>query len=253
MSGEKEKIVKNQMEDLFKRWIEDRKCWFNINFVKETSPNSNEKIGEIFVKDGIMNFEHYLDDNNPRILYIAKEAYTSSSEKGKKMSDLADDVKSGVKGLFWSRLAEWTYGIQNTTKSEIYDFNRIDGNKKDEALKRVAIINLKKSDGKTETNMEELKKYFDNNKYKSEYINYLNEQINIIKPKIIVCCGTYKIFQENFKDNISEENYKNNKRIYEFQLKNDKAFLIDYYHPSWQNSSELLYNTLMLNYQKTLK
>lgn len=245
------KNLENELQELTKEWIES-KCWKNEKFIFEN--DKKETIGNVFVEDGVVDYTEY-DKQKLKILFILKEAHTSSEEKKKEKSSLIVDIKNGVVRNFWNRLAEWSVGLLNQDESKIINFDLITQEQKNMEIRKTAIINLKKSDGDTKTDMERYVEYFytQDNLVNEEYVYYLMKQIELINPDVIICGGTFNIFNKLFKERI--EKIKDVRRGYYFwkRLNDKKAIVIDYYHPSWQNSADLLYYGLCSTYQQILK
>lgn len=245
------KNLENKLQELTKKWIESG-CWKNSECIFEN--DKKEIVGNIFVEDGVVDCVEY-SNQKLKVLFVLKEAYTSSEEKKNNKSSLIVDIKNGIERTFWNRLSEWAVGLLSEDEKNITNFDSITKEQKEIAIRKTAIINLKKSDGDTKTDMEKYEKYFynENNEINKKYIDYLNEQIELIDPDVIICGGTFNIFNRLYEDRI--EKISDIRRGYYFGKTDNsqKAILIDYCHPSWRNSADLLYYGLCSTYQQILK
>ena len=106
----------------------------------------------------IIDNKEYIDAKK-RILFITKEAYIKDKKDSytedelNKINNLIDDFKNEVSGIYWRRLSQWAYGIQNTginkipslyneiTKDKDYfmNFNNISTEEKESRLSKLDI------------------------------------------------------------------------------------------------------------------
>lgn len=243
--------LENKLQELTNKWIESE-CWKNSECIFEN--DKKEIVGNIFVEDGIVDYIEY-NNQKLKILFVLKEAYTSSKEKENRKSSLIVDIKNGIERNFWNRLSEWAVGLLNEDEKNITNFDSITKEQKEIAIRKIAIINLKKSDGDTKTDMGKYEKYFynKNNEINKKYVDCLNEQIDLINPDVIICGGTFNIFNRLYKDKIEKICDVRRGYYFEKNVSIQKAILIDYCHPSWRNSADLLYYGLCATYQQILK
>lgn len=200
-----------------------------------------------FTIDGIVNEKVWNElDKGKKVLYILREANgnaTEMEEKGKKVDD----------GKFWFR--ECVTGIETKVTDNI--FQRIKeiqmiiqgyaskAKSDKEILSEVAYMNLNKRGGGASVDW----KIF--NAYIEEYKEYIKEEIAIIKPDIIVCCGTYWSLVDNVCGLYKNTNGKNwnpgDDKDFDYdgaviKDKNGnelhKARIINMYHPSARISKE---------------
>lgn len=97
------------------------------------------------------------------------------------------------------------------------------------AIRKIAFMNINKRGGKNKCNMSKLKQYA------QDYSEFIRRQIEIINPKVIVCCGN-KVdnmianvlgFDEHVSTNISTQ-YCHNVKFY----KKDDILIIPMLHPT---------------------
>lgn len=191
-----------------------------------------------FTEDGIVNPEIWFRlPENRRILFLLKEAYT----KEKSPSDWneakwlnGDPCRENcpykncsdqchIRGNTFNRISEWTYCIlecpdikksfpDNVLMEDIYwlgvysktntrrENNTAYNEKRTALLKNIAIVNLKKTDGQMRSDNSDL----ENHMRKTE--DLLLQQIEIIQPHYVICCGTWKFLGEDAKNFLN--NYK---------------------------------------------
>jgi len=232
-----------------------------------------DTFGEFFIKDGCMNETEYRDSNK-KIVFITKEAYTSETDLNNHIIDITRDYYDpNINTHFWRRLHQWAYGLLNTSKEEgIADFNsdeRIIENEKNnweinvnselyKNMQKVAIVNLKKSNGLSSTDYDYLWNYMipqgDDDLIRKNYRDNLLNQIEQLDPDIIVCCGkgVLDIIKDDkmYGDKIEEKGG----RIYQWKdSKGKTAKLINYVHPSIIGiSDDILFYGLVVTYLKSL-
>ena len=185
-----------------------------------------------FVKDGIINPALFAQQKI-RVLFIAKEHNDLDPTT-------ADETYTPDYSVWWNhhihlqfshRVSEWAYGIIN----DFPDYSGIEeGNKKHEALKSIAFINVKKVSGGAAADPILISKYIE---YGREL---LHRQIAEIAPTIIVCC---------FRDNWYVEH------LFGFgPMKStvdklgvgiwNNINVVNFYHPSARKSKHGLYSQL---------
>lgn len=225
----------------------------------------HERLGySVFIKDGVIDPEVWYTQDE-RILFILKEAYTN--EEITENADLTDDLKKYVssKGRIWNAVAEWTYGLTNTAKDTVPYFDNWLGvpnedfekykNARADILKKCAVINIKKSNGKNTSDDIDLLKYV------KEDGDLLARQIEIIDPTIIVCGSTFHLLKDVKKDKNVDE-----KRILKIfgedthKLPDAKGCytingrpVIAYYHPANQYPAVLCFYGITGIYHHYLK
>lgn len=213
------------IEELFTEWKKDE--IFHSNFYA----------------DGIVNENIWFEnDKHPKILYILKEVHeTGKNRECNFVKDADMDVQNGYnKGLFmWRKIAAHTRCILDKD----YTFNADEMKDSDAYLKavnQIAIINLKKASGGSDTNSVKSTESLNYQWHTENYNEFIQRQISIISPTIIICCGTFKdckkhIFTTNENladyDFYFEETTKEYKRFNVFEL-NNGCLVFDNDHPS---------------------
>ncbi|MBL7084446.1 MAG: hypothetical protein ISS41_12560 [Candidatus Aminicenantes bacterium] len=101
-----------------------------------------------------------------------------------------------------------------------------------EFLLSSAVVNIKKSDGKTSSSHEDLEKYV------IEDRSMIMEQLSLIDPKIILCGYTFDHFKEIWSGEIKPVGNT------EFIFQAQNHIVIDWWHPANQYPNELCYYAL---------
>jgi hypothetical protein len=192
--------------------------------------NSIDSYKGIFVRDGIINEQEW-NITTPKILFITKEA----NQYGKPAAgDFRDDWQNNIsKYPFAYRIAEWSFGIIN-------NFPQFDNISKvpllyHSILQRIAFLNIKKSGGIGTSSGFEIGRHLDQN------LPFLYEEIEIIKPNIIILCLSFNpyIHLRLFKGCVWKSSG------YEINVgKWNNCQLVDFYHPSCRNAPSASYSLL---------
>lgn len=209
-----------------------------------------------FVTDGVVCPEVWFPQPT-RVLYILKEPHSGNGKDWSLLDYLKEPDES--KGRTWAAVAEWQYALQNTTVDSIPAFDAWlgapygDMERYREAqmnlLRQCAVLNIKKSNGKSESNDIDLLDYV------NEDGDLLKRQIDMISPTIIVCGSTFHLLKDNPKQ-------PDKKRIFgedtgSFPSRGCFSIggrtVIAYYHPANHYPAELNYYGLAGMYHHYLK
>lgn len=204
--------------------------------------------GRPYVADGIFyssptelwNYIH------PKVLFVLKQP-NSDELLGEDYREY--DFETCIREQVWRELLKRLYGIMNTIQSAVPDYTKITERK---VLKETfthypfAVINIIKDIGAGITSTAELKKYA------IENTHFLKEQLDILHPDIIVCCGNgvFDIVNQSITPPIeSSGNW----------LKYNAArniIFFDTYHPGKPNANNILkeaYEKPLREYSNHLK
>jgi hypothetical protein len=199
-----------------------------------------------FNKDGIVNPEQWFKQDR-RVLFLLKEAY---HKKHYDTYDLAQELHDYEPwDVMWPRVAEWNYGIRNTTKDMIADYAEIyndkDKQKRKQEIQRIAVMNIKKSGGQKSPSEKDLQRYADAD------TDLLIEQINLINPTVIVCCYTFGHFNSFYCENaINKKGNYNPNCSYTYK----GITILDYYHPAAEGLPAFMtYYALCAIWQKAIQ
>lgn len=160
-----------------------------------------------FVYDGIVHPKTWFNERGERILFFLKEAYSRTNDIewdltkwlcSEKCTDKCDKDCSECwpRGSTYNHVAEQAYMIINQTDIfdawlGVSDKNKIDYLKsRCEILKKIAIVNIKKYSGERTSRDGDLRCHLEKNRI------MLQQQIELIRPTVIVCGGTYPYLKE---------------------------------------------------------
>ena len=132
-----------------------------------------------FIRDGIVCEEQWEKQQTPKVCYFLKEAYTSNENGYNLVEDLHDCEQPWT---MWRKIAIWTQAIHNAFSQNMseYDEEVLRSHEK-EIIDRIAVVNVKKSNGENSSNYEDLEKYAIEDRAE------IKRELEIIRPDIIVC------------------------------------------------------------------
>lgn len=177
-----------------------------------------------FLEDGVFDEETY-NNQNIKILYVLKEA---NWENGN--CDLCEYLLSEVSKNYWhtwNNIVRWTAAIRGAEYP-----HTISKRDKTICLKTIAAINIKKVGGDARADDEEIREFGIRD------AEYINKQINLYQPDIIICCGrgngkNADILHDYVLKNVSE--WKPDINGYNYYLANLNSKknipVVSYYHP----------------------
>ena len=165
--------------------------------------------------------------NSSKIMFLLKECHEDWYEfRG------YEHGPQGNSNLFWRNIRIWTYIIDEITNNRKPSYNEA-LKIKEEPNKSIAYVNLKKNAEKKGNSSD-----FDICEYVKKDKDFLLQQIDFIKPNIVLCCGTFKFCNllYNKIDKISDRLHLG-----------DNMYFIDFWHPSYQ------YSSFQNNYEELIK
>ena len=230
--------VKTENE-LFEIWKQKKPEKIEYGFDKKNKSEYFINHSNAFIEDGIINKEEF--NKGKKILYLLKEAYSDGR---------GWDLRKRLPSEFyqyniWKRVSEWTYGIENTNSLKIEQYKEnIDKTENNEWLNKIAVVNIKKSSGKSKSDFNEILAYAYHDKEE------LKKQIEIIDPNIIVCGYTIKALDIIFDKSIRNRRCDN--WFYYDVLAGKERLIIDYYHPANRYPALLNYYGIVNIYQQAL-
>lgn len=160
---------------------------------------------------------------------------------------LNDELREeGPWSAIWNRVSEWSYGINNSSAVEIAPYQALSEKVANEYLRRVAVMNIKKSGGEHSSIYEEI------SAYASADSEEIIREIELIDPDIIICGSTFSdinnILGEPMKKG-SNENWF----YYSNAINGKTRLFIDFYHPANRYPKLLNYYGIVGIYQQALK
>ena len=200
-----------------------------------------------FIRDGVVCPELWFAQRT-RPLFLLKEAYNGDGDW-----DLSSDhlLTGNSASRMWRRVSHWTYALLNTTAEELAPYDPgLDVSKYgNEHLRRIAVVNVKKSGGNNSSSMDEIRSYawFDAER--------LWKQLSLCDPTVIVCGYTgsaLDIIAERMTGRKVRDTYNEN-LYYTMELNGNKVLVLDYWHPANHFPKEMNYFGLAAVYQLGLK
>ena len=185
------------------------------------------------------------------ICFFLKEAYTKGIDTD---WSLTEWLASGAMTRMWGIVAEWTYGIRNTTPEYIPHKPQLNRSEKAELLRTVSIVNVKKNNGNVNSD------YVDLLHYTMADRTFLKRELDILSPTVIVCGNNSSLLRLLYGAELQEDGQVSAEGDipYKFMRENGYAvvgnqIILDYYHPANQYPSILNYYTVCGLYQQALK
>lgn len=173
--------------------------------------------GRHFIMDGIIDADRWA--KSPiKTVALLKEAYGGYDN----ICSLIKDEWAGPKYKLWWTVSYWLYAINEISgcrvpiapgNNEAYDKCR-------DYLLASAVINIKKSNGNSTSNMEDLGKYAEADK------ELLKQQVDFIKPNVIICCNTFELLKKFWGSDLVSIGKTG------YLYKSGGYLLIDYWHPA---------------------
>jgi hypothetical protein len=187
-----------------------------------------------FCYDGILNDD--LWEKSSKIMFLLKETYDDFWEIRGKNGEHKEYRLSGTSKTFWRRMRMWTYIIDETLQGKEPSFEEA-YKVRNEANNSIAYVNLKKYAEKSKSKNMAYSKDNDIFDYVKRDKEYLLKQIDFIKPRIILCAGTFRFCSELFQ---------NTTQIIPGKLyTKNGTHIIDFSHLSQRGSYKKNYDALM--------
>ncbi|MBX9906080.1 MAG: hypothetical protein K2Y31_17170 [Burkholderiales bacterium] len=183
-----------------------------------------------FIKDGIIDIHRW--EHAPRkVLLLLKEAYgEEDATEGYDLRKVIRDEWNGPKYKIWWTAAYWCYAIHHS-KSTFSKFPSDDEAYAlaSESLLSSATINVKKSNGKSISDSDEI------TQHAMRDGDLIRLQIELINPEIVICGNTWGAVQHLWPDAVP---------TYDLVWKHDSRYFIDFWHPANQFPNALNYYAL---------
>ena len=209
--------IKEQEDSLFAEWRINRKG---------------------FVADGVADENAYLQSGK-KILFLMKEV--NDPDYGG--WDLRDHMRKGGKGTTWSNIARWTRGIRTLPRRISWDddMGKMPKEKRIDAVRDIAAMNLKKTPGGATTVKADLHEVANKDK------DFIRRQFDIYDADIVICCGQDVAALVHLcgtnEDIVSWKKTKNMVGYCEYK---PGKYLISYWHPAARKSALMMLNGLIV-------
>jgi hypothetical protein len=174
-----------------------------------------------FRRDGILDEGSW--DRSKQILFILKDA------NGSYTSDLRNDWKRKS----WPILSHWTYGLENIKNGKAPSFDEAAQEYEEGRFHRAAILNLKKAVGGARVETAEVERYVVKDR------GFILEEIAIIAPSVVVCCGTFDTVRLTLLDVKVASDGRTPHGCFKWptQPQGEGCLWIDSWHPSYRRQS----------------
>jgi len=136
------------------------------------------------IPDGLVVEEQYC--SSPRkLLFLMKEV------NGGENWDLRDFLRQGGRPATWDNIARWVQGLYDLSREYPWsELERDNEARRLEMLKRICVVNVKKTSGTHISNGKQISYAASQNAAR------LKRQLDIYQPELIVCCGTERQYAE---------------------------------------------------------
>lgn len=201
----------------------------SINQELDILYKQRQSTNEHFVGGGVID-ESTFDSCEVKILMLLKEVNDIEQKDNWSLVQLIHDQIENLHFYpVWKRVGEWSFGLQQGFPA----YQKIVGSSKEanitKGLFNIATTNLKKSGGSGESNHEVIKKDAE------DYKDLWTQEIQIIKPDVVICGGTFSIVQDVLGFDYSPCGSGANVG------KAMDVHFVDFYHPMYRISPKVLY------------
>lgn len=133
------------------------------------------------------------------------------------------------------KVAIWTQAIYNAFNDNICEYDdEVLRSKEKEIIDRIAVVNVKKSNGGSESEYEDLKKYALEDRLE------IKRELEIIQPDIIVCGNNLSLLKLVLGEELqNDDTWDNMLALWKDTL------VLDYYHPAVHYPNRVNYYALM--------
>ncbi len=187
-----------------------------------------------FISDGIFDAAKW-SEQSIKITFVLKEANWIGGN-----CDLCQFLLDGLSSTYWktwNNVARWSKALLEGGDYPYYVSNQ----DKTDWLSRVSFINLKKVGGTHRANNKELREYA-----KRDGV-FINQQLELYQPDIIICCGRWIVADILYSDVFSHHKtsewqmpiYDTNYFYVHIDGKKDAVPVVSFVHPQRIGSHEL--------------
>lgn len=187
-----------------------------------------------FVADGAADEDAYFLSSR-RLLFVLKEVNDPNGGNW----DLRQFMREGGRPQTWDNITRWVEGIRMLPSDLPWSkVETIDHARRLRILRSIAAVNLKKSPGFHTADPRQLAIAASEDKF------FLNEQVALYEPDLIICCGVGKVFHWPVDLGVVPA-WKRTSRGVEFHEYRPGRFVISYVHPQARVANNLLYYGLV--------
>ena len=173
-----------ELEKLLDEWAEK-----HSKLLSQEAPYSidHEPPFGRFVRDGVVNMDEWKKQKLRVCMILPEASGFDDLEKNPDTPDVA--ALWNEKGSFTAMmlmLATWTRAVQDSVIAPVTYPKKSIYKHKHELIRSIAVVNLKKSDGKLQPNYDILKNFL------REDAAEIRQELEIIRTNIILCCVDFK-------------------------------------------------------------
>jgi hypothetical protein len=185
--------------------------------------------GKGFILDGIIDEARWRSARR-KVLLLLKEAYDEPGvTEGFDLRAVIRDRWKGAKYNIWWNAAYWCYAAQAQSGVPPLPASEAEYVAANEALLGAAVVNVKKSDGRSESSETDIARYATLDG------SLLKEQIRLIHPEIVICGSTFGAVRDLWPAAA---------QAYDLLWKCDGMLIVDFWHPANQFPKKLNYYCL---------
>lgn len=171
-----------------------------------------------FIEDGAVDIDIWR--NQPiKVLFLMKEAYGDIPSLTTWLSKCGHGGAFGNASTF-RNVIKWNTAVKESILGKRCNYTE---HISSTDIFGIAIVNLKKSSGKKESNSSDLNKYVE-----SDW-DLIEQQISNLKPNIVVCCGTFHLIKNKIEYTKNASGCRYNKVKWK---KHNEPFIINFVHPA---------------------
>lgn len=191
----------------------------------KVSPKDGHDSG--FNEDGIIDADRWNTlPQDRRILFVLKETNELEGSLTQYLNGETAGQGGVTYGTMWHRLAEWYHAMQGA-QDAIPTYAWMDTNKKvHDALRNVAVMNLKKVPGTSQAVNQEIVKAAHTDQ------GEILREIELIDPAVMVFCGTAWHWNQAYQKTDHAVPLDGMQAYAWHDLGGRKRLLIDFYHPA---------------------
>jgi hypothetical protein len=190
-----------------------------------------------FFVDGVIDPE--LWNKMPiRLMFLNKEAHDSNTpdSRGFNLVEIIRDEWKGIpKGTTNLNMACWSYAIQKAFGAGaegLPDWQEVSADANADvanAFLSVAVANIKKSGGRTQSNHDDLQEYANSD------ADLIRRQVDLIQPDILIAGHVWYLVKNRWED--CEE-------LHECVFRHNQTIIIDFWHPANRAARQMKYYAL---------
>ena len=144
------------------------------------------------------------------------------------------------------RFGKWSYGVFHSTVDSIVGYKNLDKKQANDFLRKIAVLNIKKSGGKHSSVYEEISTYAEVD------AEEIIREIELIDPDVVICGATFGDIN-SISGHSVKKGSNENWFYYSNAIGGKERLFIDYFHPANRYPALLNYYGIVGIYQQALK